>query len=643
MPKRAPGPDANVALLDLFFSARGVGLAFLDRDLRYVRINDSLADVNGLPAAAHIGHTVRELLPEIAPIVEPMLRKVIESGEPVLDFEVTGKVASSPQEIQTWLSSYYPLRDPSGKVSGVGAVLVNITERKRAELELRRGIERIDLLSRATNDGIWEWDVVADRHWWSDRFYDVFGFDRGKVSPGIEAWVSRIHAEDRDRVASGFRAALEGPGTTWGDEFRYRFRDDIWGHVLDRAYLIRNADGHPIRVIGAMMDVTRQRRLEEQLHHAQKLESVGRLAGGVAHDFNNLLTAVLGYVAIARDAVAHDRMPRLELDEIEKAGDRAASLTRQLLAFARRQIVAPRTLDLNDLTRNMNRTLHRLLGEGIELTIRYSSAPATIRADRSQLEQVLNNLALNARDAMTAGGVLTIEIDHVVLNESQAADLGIPHGRYVMIAVSDTGTGMSQETRDHIFEPFFTTKGAAKGVGLGLATSYGIVQQHDGHIRVNTEPGRGTTFKIYLPPVDEAPHPVALEESAEAPRGTETILLVEDEAILLTLATRVLEDQGYTVLVGANGPDALQVAERHGGVIHLLVTDVVMPQMSGRVLADLLRPRCPGVRVLFTSGYTEDAILRHGVIEADIHFLQKPFLPSALVRKIREVLDAPPK
>jgi len=617
-------------------------MAFLDRELRYVRINDSLAELNGLPAAAHIGRTVREVLPEIAPIVEPMLMRVIETGEPLLDFEVSGKTARSP-ETRTWLSSYYPLRNPSGKVSGIGAVLVDISERKRAEDELRHGIERIELLSRATNDAIWEWDLVADRHWWSDRFYDVFGFERGKVMPGIEAWVSRIHSEDRDRVANGLRAALEGSGITWGDEFRYKFRDDLWGSVLDRAYLIRNAEGQPVRVIGAMMDVTRQRRLEEQLFHAQKLESVGRLAGGVAHDFNNLLTAILGYVAIARDAVAHGRMPKVELDEIEKAGDRAASLTRQLLAFARRQIVAPQTLDLNELARTMEPVVRRMIGERIELKTRFAVAPATTRADRNQLEQLINNLAGNAREAMPDGGVLTIEIDHAVLDDRLGSDLGIPHGRFVTIAVSDTGAGLSPEMRDHIFEPFYTTKGSTKGIGLGLATCYGIVKQHDGHIRVNSEPGAGTTFRIYLPPVDAVIVPVASEVSEEVPRGTETILLVDDEATLLTLATRVLEAQGYTVLVAANGTDALQVAEHHGGMIHLLVTDVVMPQMSGRVLADLLRPRCPGMRVLFTSGYTEDAILRHGVVEADIQFLQKPFAPAALVRKIRAVLDAPAK
>jgi signal transduction histidine kinase len=382
--------------------------------------------------------------------------------------------------------------------------------------------------------------------------------------------------------------------------------------------------------------------LEQQLQQAQKMESVGRLAGGVAHDFNNLLTAMMGYAGLARESIPPDNPASVCVQEIQKAADRAATLTNQLLAFARRQIIEPRVINLNDLILDMGKMLRRLIGEDVELVLRPASEACAVKVDRGQMEQVLVNLAVNARDAMPDGGRLTIETTIVTLDEGYAlTHPEVSPGQYVMLAVSDNGVGMAEEVKAHLFEPFFTTKEKGKGTGLGLATCYGIVKQSSGHIWVYSEPGQGTTFKIYLPQVDELPGSLPeSEEPAALLRGKETVLLVEDEPAVRELAAHVLRAQGYTVLEADNGDAALrQVGEQAGEKIHLLLTDVVMPRMSGKELADRLKVIRPDLKVLFTSGYTDDAIVHHGVLQAEIAFLQKPFSPVTLARKVREVLD----
>jgi CheY-like chemotaxis protein len=376
------------------------------------------------------------------------------------------------------------------------------------------------------------------------------------------------------------------------------------------------------------------------------MEAVGRLAAGIAHDFNNLLTAILGSTDLLLEALPADHPARVDGLESRQAALRAADLTRQLLAFSRQQVLAPRVLELNDVIRDVERLLQRLIGDDIEMRTVLASDQTTVRADPTQLEQVIVNIAVNARDAMPRGGRLTIETATVTLDASYVAQhpVVIP-GEYVLLALSDTGIGMDADTRTRAFEPFFTTKERGKGTGLGLATVYGIVKQSGGYVWVYSEPGIGTTFKIYLPRVAGPAEPPTVAPAAPVShaevRGTETILVVEDQDEVRELIRKMLESRGYRVLSAPNGPDAVATAALHPGTIDLLVTDVVMPGMSGPEVARLLAVTCKGIRVLFLSGYTSDAMVRRGLLESGAQFLQKPFSPGDLARRVRDVLDAP--
>jgi signal transduction histidine kinase/ActR/RegA family two-component response regulator len=391
--------------------------------------------------------------------------------------------------------------------------------------------------------------------------------------------------------------------------------------------------------VRARTEELRQR--EDQLRQAQKMEAIGRLAGGIAHDFNNLLSVILGY---SQDLLTDLKLPagaRERIHEIELAGERAATLTRQLLAFSRQQVLEPAVFDVRDALRSVERMLDRILGEDVELRFLFADEPAQIMADRGQLEQMLLNLVVNARDAMPQGGKLTIETSVVQLDEAYArGHLGVEPGPYVLIAVSDTGIGMDKETQARAFEPFFTTKELGKGTGLGLASVYGIVQQSRGSIWLYSEPGVGTTFKIYLPRAFGAVTPLDVVPQAEANAGSETILLVEDDAQVRKITSEILQASGYRVLEARAPEEALKVGREHGGPIQLLLTDVIMPGMNGRQLAEKILAEHPGVKVLFMSGYTDDVILRHGVLDSEMAFLQKPITPASLLRKVTQVLRA---
>ena len=393
---------------------------------------------------------------------------------------------------------------------------------------------------------------------------------------------------------------------------------------------------------GSYIDITERKKLEEQLRQSQRMESVGRLAGGIAHDFNNLLTVVTGYSELMLGRLAEDSSLRNDAEEIKRAGERAASLTQQLLAFSRRQVLQPKVLDLNEVVSRMEKMLRRLIGENVELRTNPGAELWSVKADPGQVEQVLVNLVVNARDAMPGGGKLVIETGNVFLDEKYSREhLPAQPGPYVMFAISDTGVGMDKVTMSRVFEPFFTTKESGKGTGLGLSTVYGIVKQSGGYIWVYSEPGKGTTFKSYLPretgDAVAAPRPA---RSVTRAVGNETILVVvEDDEAVRKLAARILGTAGYTVLAAASGGEALQAMERHRGPVQLLLTDVVMPQMGGKELAQRVALQRPGLRVLYMSGYTDDAIVHHGVLDANTHFVGKPLNAADLTRKVREVLD----
>jgi PAS domain S-box-containing protein len=404
---------------------------------------------------------------------------------------------------------------------------------------------------------------------------------------------------------------------------------------------IRDAAGQTVGASVIARDIRDRKRLEQQFLQAQKMEAVGRLAGGVAHDFNNLLTVILGYSELLLDHVRPSDPHFDILREVQRAGERAAELTRQLLAFSRKQVLQPRVIDLNRVVTEVDRILRRLIGEDIDLASSLGTSLYPVRVDPGQIEQVLMNLAVNARDAMPHGGKLMIETANIELDETYTRDRPeVRPGPYVMLAVSDTGSGMDAETKARLFEPFFSTKGPGKGTGLGLATVYGIVKQSGGFIYVYSEPGHGTVFKIYLPRVEERVDSlVRRAASTEAPGGTETVLLAEDQEGVRTLARQVLESRGYRVLEARSGQEALELGRKYADSLALLVTDVIMPRMSGRQLADQLTALCTQLRVLYLSGYTDDAIVHHGVLDPSMAFLQKPFTPGALARKVREVLD----
>lgn len=513
----------------------------------------------------------------------------------------------------------------------------DITDRVRTEEALRRNEEHYRQIVETAQEGIWVIDAEARTWYVNERMAEMLGYSRqemlGRPLYDFLDEAAQVHA--RRNVENRF------DGVTKHGDFRFRRRDGsaLWAIVSVKP--LYNDAGRYIGALGMIVDVTERRQLERQLQQAQKMEAIGRLAGGVAHDFNNLITVITGYSDLLLRSLDETSPLRRIIEEMKRAGERAALLTRQLLAFSRNQPIEPRLLDPNGVITDTEKMLRRLIGEDIELITILRPDIGSVRADPGQLQQVLINLVVNARDAMPQGGTVTIGTDWVHLDAAYAARrVNVRPGPYVVLSVSDTGCGMDPETLSHIFEPFFTTKGE-KGTGLGLATVYGIVAQCGGHIDVMSEVGQGTTFKIYLPRIaPSGQEQVTSAPSGSACGGTETILVAEDEPLVRELIREVLQRKGYTVLEASNGVDALEAARRHSGPIHLLVTDVVMPLMSGTDLAAQLRRERPGTKVLFMSGHTSRAGRSLALLESSAMFLAKPFAPEALAAQVRLILDA---
>jgi PAS domain S-box-containing protein len=570
--------------------------------------------------------------PQSRALVEERERK-LACGEPVpLRYEFTALTRDGREIVVEASVGYIPYH---GGIATQG-IVQDITDRKQAEEALQESEARYRRLIELMPNG------VAVHQGGVVRMVNLAGarmlnYDSPEELAG-RPLLDFVHPDDRAVVRERARAQLERGESVPPREERFLRRDGS-AVLVEAAASPFLLGGQPAAMV-VFRDITEQRRLEEQLRQSQKMEAIGRLAGGIAHDFNNLLTAINGYSDLMLHTLDANDPLRREVEFIFKAGQRAAGLTQQLLAFSRKQMMEMQVLNLGTLLEDLAAMLRRIIGEDIDLVVASDPACGNVRVDPAQMEQVIVNLVINARDAMPNGGRLTVDLANAELDESYTHDHAeVLPGPYVLLSVSDSGIGITPEVHRHLFEPFFTTK--EFGTGLGLATVYGIVRQFEGHIQVYSEIGHGTTFKIYLPRVGERAAPLEPRTGPAAwPRGTETVLVVEDNDMVRSLAARVLRTQGYAVLEAAHGNEAMLLARDHAGPIHLLLTDVVMPQMSGRELMEYMRESRPEMRVLYMSGYTDNVVAHHGVLEPGTPFIQKPFTPQAMARKVRAVLDA---
>jgi len=517
-----------------------------------------------------------------------------------------------------------------------------ITERRRAQETLRESEEKFRQLAENISDVFWMTSPdMQQMHYVSPAYERVWGRSVANASEHPQEWSEAILPEDREHTFATFGRLMADEASV-SEEFRIARPDGEVRWIHSRGFQVRDVAGTVVRLAGVASDITERKQFEAQMFESQRLETVGKLAGGVAHEFNSILTAIIGQSElILNDLPLNSRLSK-NVNEIHRAANRAAVLTRQLLAYGRKQLLQPETLDLNAVLAGMESTLQHLVGRQVDVRIVPGTGLKAVKMDLGQMEQVIVNMAMNAAAVMLNGGKLTLETANVTLDQEYVSHFSdVKAGEYVMLAITDTGTGISPEAKKHIFEPFFTTKGVGQGAGLGLATCYGILKQSGGHINVYSELSRGATFKIYMPEV-EAPAkiPVPRPGPAQLPRGTETILLVEDDPALREMASALLQRLGYTVLTASNGVEALSLKHQHGaGHVDLVFTDVVMPHMSGKELSDRFRLLYPQTKILFTSAYTENAIVHQGTLNPGVILLQKPFTPSALAVKVREVLD----
>jgi PAS domain S-box-containing protein len=662
-------PGTGEDLLHAFLEHIPDGVYFKDRDSRFVRVSRSMATRFGLsdPAEA-INKTDFDMFSkEHAELAFADEQEIVRTGRPIVEKE---EKETWPDGRESWvLTTKLPLVDGNGEVIGTMGISRDITERKRMERELEEHrlhletqvaartaelalanellqqdadeLRQSHRLLQSIMEGVNEVIFVKDLQ---GRYVMINAPGAQMIGHSVAEVIGKTDFEivpaETAKAATATDAQVLHTGETHTYEVAVPFPSGVRTFLATKSPHF-GPSGEIIGLVGVSLDVTDRRQLEQQIQQAQKMEAIGTLSGGIAHDFNNILTVIKGYTGLLLEGTQDPRQLAL-VQHIDQAADRASSLTRQLLAYSRRQVLQPKIINLNSLVMNLNKMLQRLIGEDIQMRTVAASNLGSVKADPGQIEQVIMNLAVNARDAMPEGGKLILETTNIVLDEIYAQKHpGTLAGRYVMLAVSDTGVGMDVETRSRIFEPFFTTKGIGRGTGLGLSMVYGIVKQSGGSIEVYSELGQGTTFKIYLPRIEEPAELLAAKESlADRLQGSETILLVEDDAQVRDLAASILTSCGYIVLSADSAHAVISECEQYDGDIHLLLTDVVMPGSGGREIALQVRARRPFTKVLYMSGYTTNAIIHHGVLDPGTHFLQKPFTPATLSAKVREVLDS---
>jgi two-component system, cell cycle sensor histidine kinase and response regulator CckA len=614
---------------------------FKDTENGFLRVNKLGAAATGRLVEEIEGKSAYEIIPQEAAGHYADDLEVIHSGAPKMG--IVEKLRGSNGKALWVQTDRVPVLDKDGKVTGLVVMAQDISERKQAEEELRESERRFsDMLGNLELVSLML-DRDARITYCNDYLLRLTGWQRAEVI-GRDWFELFVPPELVGELQGVHSALLADQPAAWHHEHEIVTRSGARRFIRWNNSVLRSASGDVIGTASVGEDITERERLEAQLLQSQKLETVGKLAGGIAHEFNSILTAIIGQSELLLGDLPPGSPLAKNATEIRQAAERAATLTRQLLAYGRKQILQPEILDLNSVLAVMGSTVRHLMGRGTDVSIAPAAGLKAVKADASQIQQVVMNMAMNAADAMPNGGKLTIETANVTLDEAYLSRFPeLKPGEYVMLAITDTGAGMNEEVKARVFEPFFTTKGVGQGTGLGLSTCYGIVKQSGGHISVYSEPARGATFKIYLPQVEPQTRiPIQRLDSPGLPRGTETILLVEDDPALREMAATLLRRLGYTVLAADNGIEALSLKQqRDNGHIDLLFADVVMQHMSGKELSERARALHPSTRILFTSACTENATVHQGVLNEGVALLQKPFTPSALARKVREVLDQP--